>query len=332
VLLFLLLLAAACRRADAPASIAFYHWQSEIRISAQERAFLADLDAERLYVKYLDVDLEAGEAVPKAGLRLADSSYRQYDIVPCVFITNRTFQAGTSPEELAEKVWAYLQQVNQEAGLVPQAYQFDCDWSLTTRDAYFDFLRAIGQRAGQANLSATIRLHQYRYPEQTGVPPVDHGCLMYYNMGDIEDVKEPNSLLNTETAARYLEGAGTYELPLDLALPLFSWVLVYRFGELYRILPEPDLNALAQMPELEKTAPGRYRVQQNVYFGGHYLNRGDRLRLEVPSRQALRKAAQQLNKIENNRGTLLFYHLQPSILQRYPVSFLRELAAAVGQR
>jgi hypothetical protein len=301
-------------------------------ISPAEEAVLDSLDVRQLYVKYLDVDLEGGQAVPKAGIQWAGEAYKAYEIVPCVFITNRTFLEGTAPEPLAEQVWGYLQQANTEAGLQPKAYQFDCDWSPSTRSAYFAFLRAIRQRAGNVELSVTIRLHQYRYPEQTGVPPVDKGSLMYYNMGDIEDVREANSILNNETAADYLKGAAVYELPLDVALPLFSWVLVYRLGELHRIINWTDAAALDEQPAFEKTAANRYRVQQNTYFGGHYLNAGDLLRFESASQAELQRAAQQLQTIKHYSGTTLYYHLDESLLQAYDPALLRRLARTIHGR
>lgn len=301
-------------------------------ISRAEQAVLDSLGVRQLYVKYLDVDLEGGQAVPKAGIQWGGEAYKVYEIVPCVFITNRTFLEGTAPEPLAKQVWRYLQQANAEAGLQPKAYQFDCDWSPSTRSAYFAFLRAIRQRAGGAQLSATIRLHQYRYPEQTGVPPVDKGSLMYYNMGNIEDVREANSILNNETAADYLDGAAAYELPLDVALPLFSWVLVYRLGELHRIINWTDATALDKEPAFEKTAANRYRVQQNTYFAGHYLNAGDLLRFEAADKAALQQAARQLQTIKHYSGTTLYYHLDESLLQAYDPALLRRVARTLHGR
>lgn len=296
-----------------------------MQLSAAEQEMLEALQVKKLYVKYLDVDQEGGQPVPKAGIQWKGSAWKPYEIIPCVFITNRTFLEGAAPEPLAERVWSYLQQANAEAGITPAAYQFDCDWSPATRTAYFAFLRAMRQRVGKAQLSATIRLHQYRYPEQTGVPPVDKGSLMYYNMGDIEDVKEPNSILNNETAADYLAGAGAYDLPLDVALPLFSWVLVYRLGELHRIINWTDATVLDTLADLEKTGPNRYQVQQNTYFGGHYLNAGDELRYESASQAALQQAAQQLQNLKHYSGTTLYYHLDEALLQAYPPAFLRRL-------
>ena len=71
-------------------------------------------------------------------------------------------------------------------------------------------------------LSATIRLHQVKYREETGVPPVDYGVLMYYNMGHISAMGA-NSIYDRSTALRYLGKLREYPLPLDIALPMFAW-------------------------------------------------------------------------------------------------------------
>ncbi len=174
-------------------------------------------------------------------------------------------------------------------------------------------------------LSATIRLHQYRYPEQAGVPPVSEGTLMYYNMGDVEDVEETNSILNNKKAKAYLS-APEYPLPLDVALPLFSWALVYRLGDLSAIINLQDQQMLDSREQLEKLGPNLYQVRQNFYFEGHYLNQGDRLRFEQPSREELAEAMKAARKINNRSEHILFFHLDEDILANYPPAFLRRLA------
>jgi hypothetical protein len=61
---------------------------------------------------------------------------------------------------------------------------------------------------------------------------------MLYNTGDIDTPDETNSIFKPEDAKKYLKGApASYPLPLDVALPAFSWTLVFRDGELWKILP-----------------------------------------------------------------------------------------------
>lgn len=292
--------------------VGFYYWKSTFRLSPAEQSILARNQVRRIYTKFLDVDIEQGQPVPKAPIRFEGATYQQFEIVPCIFITNRTFKAGVDPVELAQRVWAYLQEINTTYELVPKAYQLDCDWSLRTRSAYFTFLRAFRRQAGDCQITATIRLHQLQYASQTGVPPVDRGVLMYYNMGNIQSVEEPNSILNHETAATYLAATASYALPLDYALPVFSWVLAYRLGELHAIINQSPCTALDTLAAAEKLLANRYRMQRNAYFGNHYLNRGDQLRCESVSKYDLAEAIDQLKSLDNDCEQLLFYHLDES--------------------
>lgn len=326
----LFLLSTACQRSAEPPAVSFYYWKSNFRLSDAEQAALRDNGVQRIYAKFLDVDVEGGIAVPKAPIRFEGDSHLAYELVPCVFITNRTFASGVAPEALAEKVWKMLDQINTAHQLRPVEYQFDCDWSGATRQAYFAFLRAMRAHIGEAALSVTVRLHQLRYPEATGLPPADRGVLMYYNMGDLQSLAETNSILNNETAETYLVDGMTYALPLDYALPIFSWVLAYRFGELYAIMGQVDCNELESWGGAEKTADGQYRVQQNAYFGNHYLNTGDRLRCEGPSEADLQRAVRQLNKIQNHSETLLFYHLDERFLHHFPAELPLRLAGRLA--
>ena len=322
----------SCSHQKSPPAVSFYYWKSTFSLSQSESDWLRDQQVERIYVKYFDVDIENGKAIPKAPITFKDSAYHDYEIVPCVFITNRTFKAAINPESLAEKVWGFVADINDTYNLSPSTYQLDCDWSPSTRSNYFRFLKRLDQLAGEQSLTATIRLHQLRYPEQTGVPPVDRGVLMYYNMGDIQDVEEPNSILNTSTAASYLESNMKYDLPLDYALPVFSWVLAYRLGELHAIINQSNCNELDTLSAAQSIAPSRYKMQQNTYFGNHYLNQGDILRCEMPSMADLETAIDQLSMIDNESDYLLFYHLDENLSHVFPKNLPKRLAERLHTR
>jgi hypothetical protein len=318
----ILCLLSSCQNPPQEKETAFYYWQSGFTLSDSLQYLLQDQKVDRLFVKFMDIDLVNGEATPVAPIQFNDSSYQHYELVPCVFITNRTFTSErVQPQQLAEKVWDYLAQIRNKYHLNITEYQFDCDWTPSTRQAYFAFLETINRLKGEALLSSTLRLHQYRYPEQTGVPPVDKVVLMYYNMGDIEDVEESNSILNNEKGEAYLTKKQAYPLKLDVALPLFSWTLVYRLGKLEAILKTESPS----MPGIEKTGKNTFVVKQNLYFGGHYLNQGDFLRYEMPTPPELERAARAVSEIKNRSGTLLFYHLEEALPQYYPSALLHRL-------
>ena len=96
--------------------------------------------------------------------------------------------------------------------------QIDCDWTDSTRNRFFRFTRTLGKlaHAEHSLISATIRLHQIKYFERTGIPPVDRGVLMFYNMGKLAAASERSSIFNTEDAEKYTSRLSQYPLPMDL--------------------------------------------------------------------------------------------------------------------
>lgn len=318
----------ACRREPPELTPAFYHWQTKLALTGMEREYLQALGARRLYVKVFDVDWDEQrkEAVPLADLLLDTTQLlADLEIVPAVFVTNRTL------ERIGEKDLPLLGQRMADRILARwpptsarREVQIDCDWTLGTRDRYFQLLRVIRQQLPDTvSLSATIRLHQYRYPDRTGVPPVDRGMLMYYNMGDLTDWEEPNSILNLAKAEAYLVDRA-YPLPLDLALPLFRWGVLFREGRMIKLINNLSRDDLSDGSRFVALTPDRYEVSKSTYLGGYYLYRGDRIRLEAVSDSALAVATAQLAPLlTTERATVAFYHLDTATIKYYPHAGLR---------
>jgi hypothetical protein len=296
---------------------AFYHWQTRLDLAAAPRALADSLGCQRLYAKFFDVDWdeEYAEAVPLAEIQLVPGSYAGLEIVPAVFITNRTLErlSATERAALAQKVYDKLFSLaGQDSSLRIQEVQIDCDWTQGTKEPYFDFLQQLRAKLGakEIMLSATIRLHQVRYFEQTGVPPVERGILMFYNIGDLEDWEEPNSILNLDKAEPYLQGFERYPLRLGLALPLFRWGVLYREGRMIRLINNLDERRLEGNPIFRPLGEGRYEVAQGAFLGGHYFYEGDLLRLEKVEMELLDRAARRLSRLPWPPDMeLVFYHL-----------------------
>ena len=314
-------LAACTRPAPVPArtELAFYHWQTTLDLNATEQAWLDTLAVRRLYVKFFDVDWDDSrrQPTPQAVLQRGVTPPGA-DIVPTIFLTNRTFQQLPAAEipQLASRIATKIAEL--WPGLQPTEIQLDCDWTATTRAAYFSFLQQLRTVLPAATrLSATIRLHQYRYPHQTGVPPVDRGMLMCYNMGDLADPAETNSILNLARTRPYLATTTTYPLPLDLALPLFRWGVLFREGSMIKLingLTATDLPPPAFAPCTDTTTTC-FRARTPTYLQGYYLYQGDEIRLEAVPPATLHAAAQLLRQVPpGGRRYLSFYHLDSAML------------------
>lgn len=202
-------------------TINFYYWRTVFSPDSLEQKTLKDNSVQTLYIRYFDVDWPQEDTlpVPVAPIHF-DSIPTGYSVIPVVFIRNRVFEklpSATLPA-LTGKVFALVRRINNSARVQPGEIQFDCDWTERTKDNYFSFLRQYRQRSG-ARLSCTIRLHQVKYSDRTGIPPVDHGVLMFYNMGNI-DAGSGSSIYDRSIAHRYTPSLRSYPLMLDLALPV----------------------------------------------------------------------------------------------------------------
>lgn len=339
---------------------AFYHWQTRLALPPAGRSCLDSLGCKKLYLKVLDVgrDPATGEIQPYSRLEIADTSgLSNFEKVPVVFITNAVFQnistekidwlAGKVAEVLGPAVapgdtpatdpWSVLRNPAGAAEV-----QFDCDWTASTREAFFLFLKKIKQRLPEnVRLGATIRLHQYKFPDKTGVPPVDRGMLMFYNTGDIENVGAGNSIFQPEDALKYLKGApAAYPLPLDLALPLFSWGLVFRDGELWKIVSEvsePDLSDTSKYEKnqnykaLSGTGQLTFIIRKGTFLSGHYLRPGDLLRLESVPPELLLEAARLAAQTDlASDAAVAFFHLDSASVRRYPVQLLDSVCQVIN--
>ncbi|MBB4080259.1 hypothetical protein GGR28_002889 [Lewinella aquimaris] len=299
----MLLFLAGCGEAPptAPPQYAFYHWETRLD---PHPGRVAEYGADRLYIKVFDVSWTDGRAEPSALLEVTDSL--KMAAVPVVFITNEVFTH--SGPDLAARI----------AGLIEQRFPFpfgevqiDCDWTAGTREAYFAFLRRLGELLPDKQVSCTVRLHQYRDRDAQGIPPVDRAVLMAYNTGDLGSWETENSIVDTVVIGRYTAGQPPYPLPLDLAVAVYDWAAVYRQGALAYLINEPDLTELADSSRFAALAPLRYRVDRSTYFAGLYLYRNDLIRREVADRRgALRLAASLWPQIAN-RGSerVIFYRI-----------------------
>ena len=333
-----LLVCVACERTkQRRITTAFYHWQTTFQITPKENEYLDSIGCRKLYVKVLDIGVgeASGVVEPYSRLNIKDTIrlYR-YEIVPVIFITNAVFkQIGPQKTDwLVEKTATALASFPFEKNA--REIQFDCDWTASTREAFFLFLKKMQQALPEKRLSATIRLHQYKFPQQTGVPPVARGMLMFYNTGDIESDTTENSIFNLQDAKKYVQGAPKhYPLPLDLALPVFSWTLVYREGEFWKIINGVPADLRAILPVLKRFSPDamRLQVKKGTFLSGHYLRPGDRLRVETVSEDMLLQAAGLAAQTDlAETASLAFFHLDTVAIRHFSPKLMHTVCQKTG--
>ena len=319
---------------------AFYHWKTESTLSNVEKQYLKNLKVEKLYVRLFDIDWDETTQFPKplASTNSLKNLGDTIEIIPTLYFTNKTFAklSENLVDSLANLVFQKIiknsngTSPNNREGVNFNEIQIDCDWTESTKARFFSFLKAL-KAISHKYISATIRLHQVKYFEKTGVPPVDKGTLMAYNMGTLDDPQTQNSILDTTILKSYLKNFENYPLKLDIALPLFSWGIVIRDGEAVKIinnLSEQDFLEIDNSRKKEgfELYENKVRILKNLYFESYYLYKDDEIRLENTPLSILKPTADLLAQHLNNQQlTVSFFHLDSRIIQRYHYEDLQDI-------
>lgn len=310
-----------------PKSISFYYWKTVFSLDSIEKHTLQDNAVQRLYLRYFDVDFAPGDtaAQPVSPLK-ADTSLSAWQIVPVIFLRNRVFEKLDSPgiKTLARNIFSLSNAMSDTMKIHTTEIQFDCDWTEKTRDKYFFFIRQYRILTGQP-ITATIRLHQVKYPDRTGIPPVDRGILMYYNMGDINAGSE-RSIYERKTASRYIPSLRTYPMNLDVALPVFTWGLQVRDGKVTRLLNKMNFGHFENDSNFAASKTNWYTARHACFNSGYYFKEGDAVKIEHVPAKDLMDIIADINQYSNHRiGNLIFYDLDKTNLIQYEKTIFKKI-------
>lgn len=305
----------------------FYYWKGVFKLSDIEKKSLAKNKVSVLYTRFFDVDINDQTQLPMP-LGIIDSLEncpKNISVIPVVFITNRTFlkQNDTQTKEFAQKV---LHKINSIDSVYTEL-QIDCDWSQGSKRMYFLFLSELKKHLPkQVKLSCTIRLHQVKYPDITGVPPVDRGMLMYYNMGNLNNINEENSIYNFETSKKYVAYVSNYSLPLDVALPIFNWVIHYRNNKVIQLITKKQLPDLTNQLYFYKKENTIFEVKNSELINGVFYKKGDLLKQESVSDSLLLEASKQLGTYLNSeKRRIVLYDLDEINIKNYEDKTIEEV-------
>ena len=327
--LFLLLFSFACQQKEINTESAFYYWKSVVNLTDFEIQYLMELDIKKVYVKFFDVDWDFEKTAPFPTVTILhlNSFPTNLELIPTVFITNRTL--SKLPEDQIEKL---AENIFQKIKLLAKDIQFkelqwDCDWTKSTQSKYFQLLDLLKQKFdGSVVHSATIRLHQIKYPEQTGVPPVDKGMLMFYNMDKVAATDTKNSILDIEVAKKYIDRLKDYKLDLDVGLPVFQWAVLFRDGQMIRLINQIDFSEFDDHDRFVKVDDQHYEVKKSTYLNGVYLYELDKIRLESVNLEVLKASANLLKlHLKPASRCISFYHLDSLNLSAFHYEQLQEV-------
>lgn len=326
-LLFLILLI-SCQQKRA-VDTSFYFWKTVYQTNGVEQSYLQHFKSNKLFVRILDVDRNLnGEIAPVAPIKFKDKIPTDLELVPVVFVVNDVLKE-ISPSEvkkLAVNMVKFIDGKVKQAGKSSYAeLQIDCDWTATTRANYFSLLEEIKKLIDGKVISSTLRLHQLKNQEKSGIPPVDKVVLMCYNMGNLRKFGAQNSILDIKELEKYADdNLRYYPMQIDVALPLFSWTVVFRKENYAGISKRLKNIDLANGSMFLMQANGLYLVNKDLPQFGLYKN--DEIRLEESKFEDIKQSAVYLSKyLNSNSLNLLFYHLDEPTLKNFNTHELEEI-------
>ena len=326
LLVFILFL--GCNRRD-HVTRSFYYWKQDFSISAEEEKALSDLKINKLFVRFFDVQWieEKREAYPVSRINFTDKTNKQIAIVPVIYIENTVLKNTdvNNTDSLAENIIKSIVAILKSQNITANEMQIDCDWTESTKYKYFQFLSSIKNKT-RWKLGATIRLHQVKYKEKTGVPPIDYGVLMYYNMGQLNTNANSNSIYSAKTASLYKDYIYSYPLHLDVALGLFSWGVHSRNGKGIRLINNWNSHLIVDDNHFKVIRPNNYICIKDTVVNQSMIYIGDLIKIEETSSEELLNISSELNEeIKNDSISVIFYHLDNFILKNYETNKLENI-------
>jgi hypothetical protein len=310
-----------------------YFWRSNFTLSKEEQNWLKETEIQKLYVRFFDVDWNSkiNSAVPIGDVIITTKDIGNIEIIPVVFITNRTL--GNIPDSLVselssniyKKIFGKLSFFKNQT---IKEIQLDCDWTKTTREKYFNIIEHLKQlcKEKKIEITATIRLHQVKYFDITGVPPVKRGMLMFYNMSDVSDIRTINSIYDEDVAKKYLVNFDRYPLDLDVVLPAFSWACWFRNGKLKNLINDVKAKDLEANLNFIKEDKNVFRAVKETLIKGNYILTGDYLRTEETNFNTTLGAAELIAPhIKNKKINVSIYHLNGEVIKNYGTDEFKDI-------
>ena len=316
LLLGLILLLKSCTEESNPKDItaAIYHWKSTYEPSPSSEETLEALKIKKRYLHFFDIDYDFNreKAIPKSVIRIKTPP--EGKVIPVVYITNRTFKSikQNQIDSLASKTASKIRSISKKYDLRFKEVQLDCDWSKSTKSNYFRFLNALKvDFSNAAELSVTLRLHQIKFMELTGVPPVKKGALMLYNVGDFMNVNTSNSLFDPNIIDQYIYRLPEYPLKLAIALPIFHQTVVYRNRKFETFFKNFSNKKLKEKFNLKASELGNLlTLERDITFRKHSFRKGDIFRYESVNFTQLNQVKEAiLKRLPGQKAEIIFFHL-----------------------
>lgn len=310
----------------------FYFWKTVYKTSPTEIGYLRQFHSNKLYVRIMDVNMDDDgiSPVPVSPITFKDKLPDSVQIVPVVFIVNDVLKSmnKTRLDDLAAKLVKFVTAKVEQSGKASfNELQIDCDWTVTTRNAYFYLLNKVklNPALNHKTVSATLRLHQLKSQVKMGVPPVSRVMLMCYNMGNLRKYGNQNSILDLSEMKKYLgDNIASYPMPVDVGLPLFSWAVSFRNKEYIGISKRIKFVDLNNKNQFIFIGNNIYKAAEDLPEYG--LQKADEVRWEAISVPDLEAAAGYISQlIKADTINVIYFHLDETVLRPYSYPDLQKV-------
>jgi len=294
----------------------YYYWKTNLALDKTEKKALAESTTHFLCTRFFDVDKVNGKFEPVAVITKDQSFSTEKEIIPTVFITNRTFYHIKTDEIqfLAKSINELIQKKVKDYQLASSPeIQIDCDWTAGTKDDYFKFLNELKKISGK-EITCTLRLHQVKDKNLTGIPPVEKTYLMCYSTSSPLENSDQNSILDINILKSYLSKLEDYPLKnIEVALPIYSWgILTNHLGKhkLINALSKKDL----ENPNFKKISDSEIEILKDGFYFGSFMSRGFKIKAEEISDEQLNEVTRFLDK-KLSSYNIIYYQLDSKFVE-----------------
>jgi len=314
---------------------AVYWWKTSFDKNTyshqEENKFIEEHQINKMYVKLLDIDYnESAGIFPVSKTKISyypGENGDSIEYVPVMYITNEVLKHldSTNIDYYTKIFIGHALRIETYTGRTVNEIQIDCDWTKGTKVSYFKLLKCMQKWAPQYQYSVTLRLFPYKYRAELGIPPVNRVMLMVYNIDNARNYKQANSIFNVNEAAKYLRKKD-YPLPMDYALPVFSWTLIYRNQQFLKvfssnIVSEISNNRVAgynDSTELFRFEPNLFLVvKPSKSYNEYSLKAGDILKVEICGEKELTEASLLISRLPfDTKTTIALFDLDANDLEK----------------